>query len=222
MHIRSIFGFSLLALLLVGCVRFYSWNQRLTLFVNTPDGPMTASSVTHVDITDYPYGLPAATSSSESTLTGEAIVILLPNGQYLFVLLPGETIALNVFSDPSRRSPHHFRYAEKQVGKEPVIIPKRYRPKMVTFTDMNDPLSALAVTPENFTEVFGAGYTFERLTLQITKDKVTSTGVISVLGPDFFRLGFELSKARGFARDKTPAEILALFLSKNKFIESKK
>lgn len=211
MHIRSIFGFSLLALLLVGCVRFYSWNQRLTLFVNTPDGPMTASGVTHVDITDYPYGLPAATNSMESTLTGEAFFMLLPNGQYLFVLLPGETIALNVFSDPSRRSPHHFRYAEKQVGKEPVIIPKRYRPKMVTFTDMNDPLSALAVTPENFTEVFGAGYTFERLTLQITNDKVTSTGVVSVLGPDFWKKRRYWRELRGGAGNNKAREVAVFF-----------
>lgn len=207
MHIRSIFGFALLALLLAGCVRFYSWNQRLTLFVNTPDGPMSASSVTHVDITDYPYGLPAATNSMESTLTGEAIVMLLPNGQYLFVLLPGETIALNVFSDPSRRSPHHFRYAEKQVGKEPVIIPHKYGHRMVTFTEANNPLSAVKVTPENFKTVFGSGYAFEKLTIQITDDQVTTGNVIDALGPDYFRKWVKFKRSNlqvasgGFIRD---------------------
>lgn len=93
---------------------------------------------------------------------------------------------------------------------------------MVTFTDIDDPLSIVEVTAENFTAVFGPDYIFKSMRLQITKDKVTSTDAVSVLGPNFFKKLREFTETRGLARDKTPAEILALSLSRGRFIRLKK
>ena len=67
------------------------------------------------------------------------------------------------------------------------------------------------MTPENFTEVFGAGYTFERLTLQITNDKVTSTGVVSVLGPDFWKKRRYWRELRGGAGNNKAREVAVFF-----------
>lgn len=89
----------LTALLVAGCNPFpktWEWNQKLTIEVITPDGVKSGSAVTHVrwqeenSVGNYP-----------SSYYGEATVVDLGNGRYLFALLgePTKWLGLAAFAD---------------------------------------------------------------------------------------------------------------------------
>lgn len=78
-------------LLLYGCYRLtfptYSWHQKLTLVIMTPDGVKTGASVVEMWVEDGPSlgQIPGISSG----LRGEATVVDLGDGRYLFALLKG-------------------------------------------------------------------------------------------------------------------------------------
>ena len=66
----------------------YSWNQKLTLVVDTPEGVKTGASVINIWVRYRPLILPDAGSVSHG-LRGEATVVDLGGGRTLFALLQG-------------------------------------------------------------------------------------------------------------------------------------
>jgi len=62
-----------------------------------------------------------------------------------------------------------------------VAVPQEDYPQMVTFDDINTPTSVRLVDPTNLSDVFGAGYVLEGMTLQIVKEPVTQGKAESVL-----------------------------------------
>ena len=79
----------LAALALTGCGDTYEWNQKITVEVETPDGVKSGSSVQHIRWVagaGYP-GMDGP--SADSKVTGEAVVVDLGGGKYLFALLSG-------------------------------------------------------------------------------------------------------------------------------------
>lgn len=70
----------LLALLvLAGCGFRYEWNHKVTVTVLTPEGEVSASSVQQVRYS----------GRKNWRVAGEAVILALPNGRYLFALLRG-------------------------------------------------------------------------------------------------------------------------------------
>lgn len=173
------------ALVLAGCGTNHSWNQKLTVKVNTPNGEKTGSAVTRVSVT---VGRQFATDTILSFgVKGEATIVDLGAGKYLFALLsnlgPGNTeyLADNTLGHPtginqnqdeiSRLNAKYSAY-EKLRGAVPVL-PKNY-PLLVTFTDINNPKSVREVKSENLAEAFGAGYSLKAITLEITDEEATT------------------------------------------------
>lgn len=64
-----------------------SWNQKLTLYIGTPSGPVTASHVIEVNFIER-LKMMSWMDSNTFRLRGEALVADL-EGQYLFALLGG-------------------------------------------------------------------------------------------------------------------------------------
>ena len=63
-----------------------NWNQRMTVAVETPDGPVSGSTVYQVGARVFPGG-PAITGSvAQYGYRGEAAVIDLGAGRYIFAL----------------------------------------------------------------------------------------------------------------------------------------
>jgi hypothetical protein len=66
----------------------YSWNQKLTLVVDTPEGVKTGSSVVRIEVGFDMQILPDAPGFS-SNQRGEAVVVDLGGGRTLFALMKG-------------------------------------------------------------------------------------------------------------------------------------
>ena len=87
--------FASLMLSLAGCDMFgfrsWSWHQKLTVTVETPDGPRSGSAVSAAwfQMTPKWSGVGDSAGASNSSLSGEAVVVDLGQGRYLFALLKG-------------------------------------------------------------------------------------------------------------------------------------
>ena len=164
----------------------YSWNQQLTLVIDTPNGPVAGASVVHLEYIYFPNGLWGSASSFERDLTGEATVVDLGDGRYIFALL-SENAKDNyyAFNDlrqgGSGRSPY-LKAMEKHLGKPARRVPEKHRPLLVTFDDLNDPKSVREVDPDDLAASFGKGYVLREMTVQITDDVMSEGVVEQVLG----------------------------------------
>lgn len=95
---RAVFRVALLASLmlsLAGCdlfgFRSWSWNQKLTVTIQTPEGLRSGSAVSAAwfQMTPKWAGVGDSAGASNSSLSGEAAVVDLGEGRYLFALLKG-------------------------------------------------------------------------------------------------------------------------------------
>ena len=167
----------------------YSWHQKLTIRVDTPQGAVEGSSVVKVAWTRDLKLLPDM-RAAHGTVTGEATVVALPNGRYLFALLPSEYYAARIFvpemlpenGSISRDSMIPIALAiTLYKGKTRTLTPDQY-PVLVTFEDINDPASVKHVLPDEFAAAFGPGYRLDAMTMSITGEALTDGKVESVLG----------------------------------------
>lgn len=164
-----------------------TWNQNLTVEVETPEGVVSGSSVVKAIMTYKPNLLPEASGASK-TIRGEATVIELPNGRYLFVLL-GDPIAMaqhsfaakiggNADARPNGNSEYFSNLSDME---ESVPLLRDRYPLFVTFEDLDDPSSVKEVDPDDLVSSFGAGYALKSATLEITDDEITRGQVEIVL-----------------------------------------
>ena len=173
------------ALALVGCGTNHSWNQKLTVKVNTPNGEKTGSAVTRVSVT---VGRQFATDTILSFgVRGEATIVDLGTGKYLFALMSssgpsnteylvdnalGHLIKKDQNQDEVSRLNAKYSAYEKLRGAVP--IPSMNYPLLVTFADINNPKSVKEVNSNNLADAFGAGYSLKGVTLEITDEEVTT------------------------------------------------
>ncbi len=169
---------TLMTLGLAGCSsESWSWHQRLTLIFATPDGDVSGSAVIEVSwsevnsVHNYPGGY-----------RGEASVVNLGSGRYLFALLDEQTkyLAFETFNGGPGIGEKIFAAMAQFRGIKPVL-PENY-PLMVTFDDIKDPASVKKVDPDNLAATFGPGYSLKSVTLEITDEPVTRGEVEKVLG----------------------------------------
>lgn len=161
----------------------WSWSQKLTITVNTPDGPKTASSVVVVDWEKTPAFLKGLGGGGYSgRLTGNVVVLEVAPSKYLLSLFDsryGAGTALTVFFPPKGRlqnaQPTEEAFVSLQQGSQLQALSPDYYPNFVTFRDINDPASVERVSPGDFEQVFGHGTTLASVTLSITDEKRTYT-----------------------------------------------
>jgi hypothetical protein len=176
---RFVFSVFLLVLCTFGlsaCREDFAWNQKLTATVETPLGERSGSAVVHERVAHGRQ--PLSGSAVQYDIKGEATVVEVTPGRYLFALL-GEAstkaLAMRVWRDalPHAESGDKFRIIEGL--RETREVPSKEYPLLVTFTDVNEPKSVKLVDPANLAASFG-------ITLEITDDPVTEGKVESVLG----------------------------------------
>lgn len=176
--------FAIPALALAGCGTNHSWNQKLTVKVNTPNGEKTGSAVTRVSVT---VGRQFATDRILSFgVRGEAAIVDLGAGKYIFALLsssgPGSTeyladntlghlVRIDQNQDEVSRLNAKYSAYEKLRGAVPV--PSKNYTLLVTFADINNPKSVREIKSNNLVDAFGAGYSLKAVTLEITDEEVT-------------------------------------------------
>lgn len=184
------FGIAVALIVLAGAMIWftypiYSWHQKLTLEVETPDGLVTGSSVIEMIVCDVPNILRAA---RELELRGEATIVKLPKGRYLFALLNYNAFfTANVFEESKKLLSASGERWAKQLSRlqgrtEPRAVPRKLYPLLVTFGDIKNPISVRAVAPDDLAATFGPGYHLKRMTLEITGEPITKGRVEKLLG----------------------------------------
>ena len=167
---------------LSACQKRFEWSQKLTIVVETPDGEKSGSAIVH-EVARYGeqwLGDPLSTN-----FTGEATMVEVAPGKYLFALLGNpytNGLAFNVWSDVLPKTPPEARLAMIETLRETRPVPPEHYPLLVTFGDLNDPKSVQKVDPANLAATFGAGYGLKGIKLEITGEKVTEGAVEKVLG----------------------------------------
>ena len=158
------------------------WHQRLTLVVNTPSGEVSGSAV--IKVSTRFFDPPQVFGSAEVVyhFTGEAVVIEVLPGKYLFALLgdPSELFyaaARDRFAGLSRRE----WLSEIPKQTEPVELTGDLIPMLVTFDDVTKPETVREVDPADLEATFGPGYVLGPVTLAITGEPVTEGPVEAAL-----------------------------------------
>ncbi|MEM9999252.1 MAG: hypothetical protein AAF940_00090 [Pseudomonadota bacterium] len=171
------------ALFLAGCGEQVSWNQKITIHVDTPDGVKSGSSVTRAIIAKKREGFlfnPPEARGVGSAVSGEAVVVDLGDGQYLFGLLgAGGTAQCAIDWGADKWWPDGARKVARNKGAVP--LEGNCRPRLVTFNNINDPASVKRVEADDLAASFGADYALQSITLEITNEPTTEGKVEALI-----------------------------------------
>ncbi len=167
-----------LVVMLVGCCENYEWHQMLTVEVATPTGTKIGSAVVAVSWS----GHDSFSNNYHSGYRGEATIVDLDDGRYLFALIGERTkyLGLKTFNGNAGISEEIFA-AMMQTRVTRPVAPKNY-PLLVTFDDVTDPTSIKKVDPGDLAATFGPGYSLKSVMLEVTDTPVTEGRVEDVLG----------------------------------------
>jgi len=188
--VRCLAGMILMAGL-AGCSDSNSFNQKLTLVVETPAGEVSGAAVVRViKQTKSNFLAPPEARGAISALKGEAAFVEVAPGRYLFALLGGQdNLAQKVFARELRldgipAAHPEFEDWTRQLSQMRVSreVPPQLYPLLVTFGDIADPKTVRRVEPDNLAASFGPGARLRAITLEISDEKVTEGRVEGVLG----------------------------------------
>ena len=178
-------------LLLSSCIERYSWHQKLTVTVETPTGEVSGSSVSAVSWRKHWIRWDGMGWSYD--LTGEAVMVEVTPGRYLFALLGGpEKTEYTGLVAAASIAGRELQWIDEELFDE--VRDKRDRaagvikvseiqyPMMVTFGDIADPASVKLIDADDLAATFGPGVRLKSVTLEVTDEPVTLGRVEGVLG----------------------------------------
>ena len=180
-----------LPLLLAGCKEKFEWRQKMTVTVETPAGEVSGSSVSAVSWQEHAVRFPDG-MGWHYNVTGEAVVVEVTPGRYLFALLTGAgtteymgSVAPASIAGHEGRviSPELFDEVRDKRGRAAgvIVVPDYQYPLMVTFADIADPASVKLVNPNDLAASFGPGVRLKSVTLEVTNEPVTAGRLETVL-----------------------------------------
>ena len=165
----------------------YDWHQKLTVEVETPDGVKVGSAVTEVSWWENRFFKDGA--ALQSKIEGEAVMVDLGSGHYLFALLSHADnsgymagLAPRIVVDRDKLVWNLEAITRARELSDRLEVPSKHFPMLVTFTDINDPKSVKEADPANLGATFGMGYALKSITLEITHEAVTKGKIENVLG----------------------------------------
>lgn len=183
-------GLLVIAAILAGGYWLYargdeSWRQKMVVTVSTPSGDVLGEAVTSVYV--HKNELFKDGAGHQFTIKGEAVVVDLGAGRYLFALLSSSDKVEHV----AKLIPNYLSWVkglpwEKANEAAPdlqgrIALPENLYPTLVTFADINDPKSLKEISLGNLAGAFGPGYALTSITLEITDASVTEGKVEAVL-----------------------------------------
>lgn len=155
-----------------------TYRYRMTVEIETPDGPRTGSAVRELVYRKAPrLSMEAKTFILKER--GEAVAVDLPGGQAVFALLDenaADTIIAGL-GGGDRRRPVKDLLDRGGSGEYPdrAVLRQSYLdlPQLVRFRDLRDPTSMESLAPDDLEPSLGAGVRIKRVGIQITGDPVT-------------------------------------------------
>ena len=176
------------ALTLQSCGKSISLRQKMTVEINTPEGVKVGSSVVEIKLTDTRgrFSFPEA-SGVMANYTGEAAVVEVQPGKYLFALLKNYPSLIALSHQRGQDVMDLAQSLQRSANSVLTTIgPSRY-PTLVTFSDLKNSTTVEEVQPDRLAVVFGPDVTIRSITLSFTSDDITK-GVVEALlpwlGPD--------------------------------------
>lgn len=163
----------------------YDFQRTLTIEVMTPDGPVKSVNTARLLYTQGPsFGFVDGASGSWKNF-GEAPVVDLGNGQYLFALFDSSTSVVfdaaeyADFLDTGDR----WRDVRKIDRARGVVwdVPIDIMPDLITFRDQSDFTSAMIVDPTNLAETVGPGFELVGMKVEVTNEPTTSGLILPLL-----------------------------------------
>ncbi len=129
--------------LLAGCAEDEKWHQKLTVTVATPQGDVSGSSVTEVQLTLREDALWTTAGYAYKIFhRGEAVVVEVQPGKYLFAVLEQkqQLLALKLIAgDRAWGQPTSADREKVKAHRGPISLGSSDYPLLVMFTDINDP-----------------------------------------------------------------------------------
>lgn len=181
-----------LCTILTACWNDHSWNQKITIVMETPDGNKIGSSVTHVKRTKNRFFKDGGPWLDE--VIGEATFVDLGGGKYIFAIVDDYYASMAIKTiNVSKKTNISLNEHLKILNKPIEILPMHY-PTMVVIDDVNNPASIREIKSQDLEIIFGIGYSINKITLEFTEEKITKGLVGNILNNDFFQLKASLHK----------------------------
>jgi hypothetical protein len=181
----SVLALLIMSFLLSACGS-YDWHQKLTIEVETPDGLKSGSAVTAVSWWENRFFRDGPAVHSE--LTGEAVVVDLGKGKYLFALLRNPDgsgdmadLTMRIVANRNVVGWHISDVTSAKLLSGRINVPPKHFPMLVTFSNINDPRSVKQVDPNNLSTALGFGYSLRNINIEITNENVTIGEIDNVL-----------------------------------------
>lgn len=172
---QSLIG--VIALALAGCSENYEWNQKVTIEIETPDGIRSRSTVNSIKYIYVPKWLRGLSQMANVYhLQGDAIVLEVSPGRYLFALTPmNEYLAQSALHETLGEKLGAIRKMAPRIveWKGSVTLRPNDYPTLVTFENIDDPRSMRLVNPSDLAASFGAGVALRSFQFEITSDPIT-------------------------------------------------
>lgn len=159
-----------------------TYRYRLTVTVDTPEGPRTGSSV--IEVTTCCSS--RSNAGVTSTQRGEAVAVDLGRRGTLFALLsvrddpfhaakiaPAALMPVIDSRGTAEAAINNLRAMRDVRGAVPV--PRRVYPVLVNFRDIRDPNTVMEVDPDRLEARFGPGVHLRAITVEMSDDALTST-----------------------------------------------
>ena len=173
-------------LALTGC-ESHSWRQKLTITIETPAGEVSASSVSQVSWSKH--WIQTDGMGWDYDVTGEAVVVEVTPGRYLFALLKGAgtteymgSVAAASIAGRESRVIDGDLFDEVRDQRDRaagvITVPDYQFPMLVTFDDLTDPASVKLVDAADLAASFGPGVRLKSVVLEVTDEAVTE-GVVA-------------------------------------------
>lgn len=133
-----------------------SWHQRLTVTVDTPRGEVSGSAVSEIRYTFYANPSKMTGREVDYGLTGEATVVEVTPGRYLFALIVGSEERFAMAAMDRFKGMTRGEWLRELPGQtEPVILTGDAIPMLVTFDDISRPETVRLVDPDDLDATFG-------------------------------------------------------------------
>lgn len=217
--------------------KYAVWSYRLTVTVDTPRGPVAASSISKLSIVKRPSYLHYLLSAGSDGLTrhlhthfGEAVALDLGGrkalfasttgegwgtpGDLSFIAFPGPRPLEKVWGDTvgGPRSFGRGNYptegVEGATRDEPRPLPERAYPTFIGFLDKSDPRTAQEVDPSSLSTLFGPGYNLRSIEIEITDDPPTLGKVAALLS--WFSYGKTDNRIKGTKQSSYIASLMTI------------
>lgn len=144
----------------------WSWRQKITVIVSTPNGVRAGSSVTTARLTLKNTRI-MPQSGSSYVVSGEAAMVEIVPGKYLFALLKRMPTVSEIYRVPPDQ-------IGQKIGSTTELAQHSW-PMLVTFLDLNDPRTVKEITPQNIEGIFGSGVAIDNIRFSLTNDGRTKS-----------------------------------------------